>query len=102
MDNNNEYKRDFGGLSGVSSYDELPKTDDYGSLSQYESPATSDLGGYYTASYHGEAKPADEPAKSNDLNGGMSQSDYQALYSDYNGSQTENYRTSPYSAAVTG
>ena len=82
MDNNNEYKRDFGGLSGVSSYDELPKTDDYGSLSQYESPATSDLGGYYTASYndsaettgevkqggyytasyHGETEPVDETA----------------------------------------
>lgn len=76
-------------------------------------------GNYYSASYY-EAEEAGSKGENNteedrsiedrskedtsteESDGGMSQSDYQALYSDYNSSQMNNYRTSPYSASGSG
>ena len=115
MDNNNEYKRNVDPSSGFPSYDDLPKMDDYSSMGNYESPVNTDLGGYYTASYQApeedgedsEAAVEEKEASSASPQGinssdGMSKSVYESLYSDYDSSQTNNYRTSPYSATSDG
>ena len=115
MDNNNEYKRNVDTSSGFPSYGDLPKMDDYSNMSSYESSVNMDLGGYYSASYQApeddgedsEAPVEEKEAPSASPQGinssdGMSKSVYESLYSDYDSSQTNNYRTSPYSATSDG
>ena len=116
MDNNNEYKRNVDISHGFPSYEDLPKMDDYSNMSSYESSVNMDLGGYYSASYRAPEEESEDSVDSIDSieeessaspqginsSDGMSQSVYQSLYSGYDSSQANNYRTSPYSATSGG